>query len=264
MIDAQSHDRQRQERPNGPKSLKRIEKERLALDCLPLVRQVALRLASRLPAHVELTDLIQAGFLGLLDALQKFDRDRGVRFRTYAELRIRGAILDSLRDLDWVPRSVRRRNREIETALLGLETLLGRPPTEEELARELQVGPLKLRQLLDDWRASDSANRQLEVSESDPQAIAATGRDPEELLEQLEFHALLVAAIERLTEREQLLLTLYYHEELTMKEVGEVLGVNESRVSQIHSKLIRRLRSRLDRGLAPPPSRPRACHRQAS
>ena len=190
--------------------------------------------------QVELSDLTQAGVLGLLDAASKYDEAKGVRFSTYAELRIRGSILDGLRELDWVPRSVRRRRRELEAASERLEARLGRSPSETELAAELDLA-------VSDLSRSQPAAEMVESTDEldslvrDPNAI-----DPHEVLAHRELFRILV---ESLTEKERLVMTLYYYEDLTMKGVGEVLGVNESRVSQIHKKAVRTLRKRLGRHL---------------
>lgn len=219
---------------------------------MPLVRRVALHVASRLPSQVELSDLTQAGFVGLLDAAQKFDVDKGVRFWTYAELRIKGSILDSLRALDWLPRSVRRRRRDIDTASRRLESCLGRAPSEDELAKELSLTTHRFRKMVDEVRRAEVSAELVEgldgvdVFVRDPKA-----KNPHELLERRELVALLARGIEGLSKRERLVIALYYHEELTMKEVGRVLGVNESRVSQIHSKAVQALRTRLARHLTP-------------
>jgi RNA polymerase sigma factor for flagellar operon FliA len=199
-----------------------------------------------------MSDLTQAGVLGLLDAADKFDLTKGVRFQTYAELRVRGAILDSLRSLDWVPRSVRRLRRELQSAESRLQGRLGRKPTDEELAEVMKVSPADLRAARDRVRRSEIASGN---SESFDGVVAFTidpsSPDPQELLERREIEELLARAIERLPERERLVLALYYHEELTMKEVGRILGVNESRVSQIHGKAVETLRRRLRRELRP-------------
>lgn len=229
-----------------------VDRERLVQETLPLVAKVASAIGARLPHSVELSDLTQAGVLGLLDAADKFDRHKGVRFRTYAELRIRGAILDSLRTLDWVPRSLRRLRRELHRAESRLEGRLGRAPNDEELASAMQIS-------LSDLRAARERVRRSEIASGSPESfdrvVALTidprSPDPQELLERREIEQLLTQAIERLPARERLVLALYYHEELTMKEVGRVLGVNESRVSQIHSKAVETLRRRLRRELRP-------------
>ena len=235
-------------------------RDALVQDCLPLVRRVALHMASRLPSQVDLSDLTQAGFLGLLDAAAKYDAGRGVRFRTYAELRIRGSILDSLRSADWLPRSVRRRRRELDFVKRKLEARFGRSPSDDEVARELDLTADELRKAMDEVRRAEKSSERVEGLDGidalvpDPNAI-----DPHELLERNELLSLLVRGIEGLSDRERRVLTLYYHEELTMKEVGEVLGVNESRVSQIHTKVCQTLRLRLRKHLRPQPARaPRA------
>jgi RNA polymerase sigma factor for flagellar operon FliA len=235
-----------------------VGRDRLVEETLPLVAKVAGALGARLPRSVERSDLTQAGVVGLLDAADKFDRTKGVQFRTYAELRIRGAILDSLRSLDWVPRSVRRLRRELQGAEARLQMRFGRMPTEEELALAMKVSA-------EDLRAARARVERSEISfgtESSDRALAlAIDRgtpDPQSLCERREIVTLLARAIDKLPERERLVLTLYYHEELTMKEVGSVLGVNESRVSQIHGKALETLRRRLGRQLRPRPHPARA------
>ncbi len=229
-----------------------MDRERLVQETLPLVARVAGAIGSRLPHSVELADLTQAGVLGLLDAADKFDRAKGVRFATYAELRIRGAILDSLRGLDWVPRSLRRQRRELQRASSGLEARLGRKPSDEELASAMELSPSELSATRERVRRAEIASG---GAESFDRVVALTidpsSPDPQELLERREIEQLLARAIEKLPARERLVLALYYHEELTMKEVGRVLGVNESRVSQIHSKAVGKLRGRLRRELRP-------------
>ncbi|TDI48315.1 MAG: FliA/WhiG family RNA polymerase sigma factor [Acidobacteria bacterium] len=214
----------------------RTARDTLVHESLLLVRRVALQVARRLPTQVELSDLTQAGCLGLLDAASRYDGARGVRFSTYAELRIRGSILDGLRELDWVPRSVRRRGRELDAASGRLEARLGRSPNETELAAELDIA-------VSDLGRIEPTVEMVETTDDlvrDPNAI-----DPHEALARRELFRILVEAIETLTKNERLVMTLYYYEELTMKAVGEVLGVNESRVSQIHKKAVRTLRKRL-------------------
>lgn len=227
----------------------------LVRKCVPLVRRVALNVAGRLPSRVDVADLTQAGFLGLIDAALKFDAHKGVRFWTYAELRIRGAILDSLRGLDWLPRSVRRRRRELDAASARLEACLGRTPADDELAKELSLTTAAFRERVDEVRRAEASAELVQGLDGvdlfvrDPDA-----KSPYELLERRELVVHLTDAIEALSVRERLVMTLYYHEELTMKEVGEILGVNESRVSQIHSKVLETLRSRLERHLRPKPA----------
>lgn len=217
---------------------------------LPLVRNVAGRMAINFPRSVELCDLINTGVIGLIEAFRNFDPERGVKFETYAVPRIRGAILDELRSLDWVPRSTRAKAREIERALLGFENKHGRPPTDEELAKVLNLSIEELHLSLEDvskttllsldemiFREED--NRQVPRIETVEDVGAnIILRD----LERSELQAFLVIAIERLTEQEKLVIALYYYEELTLKEIGEVMKISESRVSQIHTKAVLKLR----------------------
>jgi RNA polymerase sigma factor for flagellar operon FliA len=199
-----------------------------------------------------MSDLTQAGIVGLLDAADKFDRTKGVQFRTYAELRIRGAILDSLRNLDWIPRSVRRLRRELQSAESRLQARLGRKATDDELASALEVSLVAIQKAQERVRRSEIASQPTEnFDRVVARAIDQSSPNPQELLERGEIIAVLARAIEKLPARERLVLSLYYHEELTMKEVGSVLGVNESRVSQIHGKAVETLRRRLRRELRP-------------
>lgn len=229
-----------------------MDRETLLRDSMPLVERVAQSLASRLPCHLELEDLTQAGYVGLLDAVEKFDRTKGARFWTYAELRIRGAILDSLRELDWAPRSIRRRRRELDRAARRLEGELGRAPTEEELAVRLGVSLEGLYRIRERIRRAESATRRAaSFDDVAPYLADASSRDPQELALGREIASLLAESVGALSPRERLVISLYYHEELTMKEVGQVLGVNESRVSQIHSKTLGTLRLALKQRLEP-------------
>jgi RNA polymerase sigma factor for flagellar operon FliA len=218
---------------------------------LPLVRRVVQRLAARKPPHIEIDDLVSWGIVGLLDAIGKYDPRKEASFPTYAQFRIRGAILDHLRSLDWVPRSVRQKASLIEKVSHQLEGSLGRPPSEEEIAGELgitldtyqelltRVGEMSLFSLEDLGFGSGEERfnfeRRLEEGDVDPLAQLLTS----------ERVTLVARAIGRLPERERLLVTLYYHEELTMKEVGGVLGLTESRVSQLHSQAMLRLKGYL-------------------
>ena len=212
---------------------------------LPLVRRQALALQVRLPASVELDDLIQAGMIGLLDALNRYDAAHGASFATFASQRIRGAMLDELRSRDWVPRSVRRNTRMLDEAIRNLEQRLGRAPEDREIAAALGVDLGQYRQLLMDANGSqlvaldELAEEEGEALSGEPQATPLA-----ELLEGRR-RSDLVKAIERLPEREKLLLALYYQEDLNLKEIGAVLGVSESRVCQLHSQAVARLRSAL-------------------
>ena len=227
-----------------------LERQRLLNENLPEVRYIARRIHDRLPAHVSFDDMVHAGILGLIDAVDKFDAKRNVQLKSYARFRIRGAILDSLRQMDWSPRALRRQARKIEEAQQELGTKLGRGATEVELAGHLGMPLLEFQQLLGDLRGLDIGSLQAGVMEEgdDTGYQSLTTRkeeDPFEMAHRSEIRAMLAEAIEELDEKERHVLGLYYLEELTMKEVGAILGVGESRVSQIHTAAILRLRSRL-------------------
>ena len=236
-------------RRTGSKELR----DRLIVMYSPLVKYVAGRLGSGLPAHVDEGDLVSYGLLGLIGAIERYDPDRDIKFETYAISRIRGSIIDELRALDWVPRSVRSRAREIERAIATLEAKLSRAPTDEEIAAKVGITVEELEESLADIaRSSIAALDELwSVSgEGDQVSLLDTLEDPEsirpaEALDETELREILGDAIARLPEREKLVITLYYYEELTLREIGEVLGVTESRVSQLHTKAILRLKARL-------------------
>ncbi|HEX4651274.1 MAG TPA: FliA/WhiG family RNA polymerase sigma factor [Granulicella sp.] len=223
------------------------ERDRLLLEHLPTVRYLARRIHERLPQHVELEDLISAGVVGLIDAFSKFDHTKKVQFKSYAQFRIRGAILDSLRTLDWSPRELRRKGRAVEEAIRATTQRLGRAPAEQEIALEMGLTLSEFQQLLGDLKGLEIGSLHIERTEdSGDQELAYIPGSPEEdpLFRCLrgEMKQRLADAIEDLPERERLVLTLYYYEELTMKEIGLTLGVVESRVSQIHSAAVLRLR----------------------
>jgi len=229
------------------------ERERLILEYAPMIRYVAGRIAMRLPAHVAMEDLIGAGVLGLIDAVDKFDPEKNVKFKTYAEFRVRGAILDELRAMDWVPRSVRKKSSDLEDAIGRLQNRLGRPAEDEEIAEELGIGLDELHRLLDEVSgvnllSLDDADSPLGNLDSE-QVMEAMGRegleDPLVMLGLVELRRVIASAIEGLPEKEKLVVSLYYYDELTMREIGEVLGYTESRISQMHTKAILRLRARL-------------------
>jgi RNA polymerase sigma factor for flagellar operon FliA len=229
-------------------------RDRLILTYAPLVKYVAGRLGSGLPAHVDEADLVSYGLLGLIGAIERYDPDRDVKFETYAIARIKGAIIDELRAMDWVPRSVRSRAREIERAMSELEGRLGRAPTDEELAAKLGIDEHELEENLGEiarssiaaldelWTVSGSGGDQVALIDTIEDESAP---DPQSTLSQTELREAIADAIARLPEREKLVVTLYYYEELTLREIGEVLGVTESRVSQLHTKAILRLKARL-------------------
>jgi RNA polymerase sigma factor for flagellar operon FliA len=235
------------------------EEERVLLEHLPIVRFLARRIHERLPQHVEMEDLVSAGVLGLMDAFTKFDPQKKVQFRSYAQFRIRGAILDSLRTLDWSPRDLRRKGRAVEEAIGSLTGRLGRAPTETEIAAELTVSVEEYQTLLGDLKGLEIGTLHAEHNEDSGEEELAyvPGRPDEDPLFcclRGELKNRLVEAIEGLPERERLVMTLYYYEELTMREIGLALGVVESRVSQIHSSAVVHLRSAL-RDFAKPKSK---------
>ena len=218
---------------------------------LPLVRRVVQRLAARKPPHIETDDLVSWGIVGLLDAIAKYDSKKEASFSTYAQFRIRGAILDHLRSLDWVPRSVRQKASLIEKVSRQLEGTLGRPPLEEEIASELGVSLDAYQELLTKvgemslFSLEDLGFGGGEERFSFERAIEEGDADPLGTLLTRERVAIVAEAIRRLPERERTVVTLYYHEELTMKEVGGVLGLTESRVSQLHSQAVLRMKGYL-------------------
>jgi RNA polymerase sigma factor FliA len=229
-------------------------RERLVVAYSPLVKYVSGRMASGLPAHVEEADLISYGLVGLISAIQRFEPEREIKFETYAITRIKGAIIDELRSLDWVPRSVRSRAREIEKANAKLEHKLQRAPTDEEMAAELglevegfqeallQISNSTVAALDELWTVSDASGDQVSLLDTiqDPDAP-----DPAQVMDATDMKDRVADAIARLPEREKLVVALYYYENLTLREIGEVLGVTESRVSQLHTKAVLRLRGRL-------------------
>jgi len=240
----------------------RILRDRLILTYAPLVKHVAGRLGSGLPAHVEEGDLVSYGLLGLIGAIERFDPERDIKFETYAIARIKGSIIDELRSMDWVPRSVRARARDIERAIAELEGKLNRAPNDEEISAKLGISEDEFQEsLLEISRSSIAALDELWQSSAsgDPVGLIDTIEDPDApepqaAMSQTELREALGEAIARLPEREKLVVTLYYYEELTLREIGEVLGVTESRVSQLHTKAILRLKARLAGGMTAAPA----------
>jgi RNA polymerase sigma factor for flagellar operon FliA len=226
------------------------EQERVLLEHLPIVRFLARRIHERLPQHVDIEDLVSAGVVGLMDAFAKFDPDKKVQFRSYAQFRIRGAILDSLRTLDWSPRELRRKGRAVEEAIRVLTARLGRPPGENEVAQEMGLGLDEYQQLLGDLKGLEIGTLHIERNEdSGEEELAYVPGRPEEdpLFRCLrgELEERLADAILHLPDRERLVMSLYYYEEMTMREIGLALGVVESRVSQVHASAVAHLRAAL-------------------
>lgn len=238
-----------QYKANGARS----ERDQLILHYSPLVKYVAGRVAVGLPQNVEQSDLVSYGIFGLIDAIEKFDPKRGYKFETYAIARIRGAIIDELRAIDWVPRSVRAKARALENAYAKLEGNLHRSPTDDELARELDITDAQLQTTLSqisfvglvalDEMLSVGGERGESLTLGD--TIADSGEGPVAAYEVEEMRHILADAINSLPEREKIVLTLYYYEGLTLAEIGQVLGVTESRVCQIHTKAVLQLRSKI-------------------
>jgi RNA polymerase sigma factor FliA len=228
-------------------------RDRLILTYAPLVKYVAGRLGSGLPAHVDDEDLASYGLLGLIGAIERFDPSREVKFETYALGRIKGAIIDELRSLDWVPRSVRSRARQIERTIGELEAKLGRAPNDEEIAGKLGVSQEEFNNdLFQISRTSISALDELWTVSGGGDQVSlidtiedTAGPSPTAALDETELREVMADAIAGLPEREKIVITLYYYEELTLREIGEVLGVTESRVSQLHTKAVLRLKARL-------------------
>lgn len=218
--------------------------DQLVQDYAPLVKRIAYHMLARLPASVQVEDLIQAGMIGLLEASRRFDGGKGASFETYAGIRIRGAMLDDVRKGDWAPRSVHRNSRMVSSAMRAVEARVGRDAKDHEVAAELEVSLEEYYAILNDTAGSRlfSFDELLEVG---AQAEIDAGHEPFDGVQDSRFRAALAEAIDKLPERERLVLSLYYDEELNLKEIGAVLGVSESRVSQLHSQCAARLRVRM-------------------
>lgn len=234
------------------------ERDQLLLNYAPLVRYVADRVAISLPRSVDTDDLISEGVIGLFDALEKFQPNRGVKFETYALARIRGAIIDGLRESDWVPRTVRQKARELERVVAELEASLGRSASDREIIEALGISPAEYHRRLREIRATTLASLDEVWNPDAPEdsqlhyleMVAHEQPGPDHRIEEVELRSELARAIDRLPERERLVISLYYYEGLTLKEIGKVLGVSESRVCQLHTKSLVRLRGHLRRALA--------------
>ena len=228
-------------------------REEVIIRYSPMIKYVANRIAMRLPPHIEVDDLISVGVLGLMDAISKYDSSRGAKFKTYAEFRVRGAILDELRAMDWVPRSIRQKASSVDKVVQSLQVKLSRSPEDEEVAKEMGVS-------LEQFHATLNETKSIPVFSLDDLGIAKDSGEQQSLLDCLagkadadpqtqirltELKEIIAKAIDTLPEKERLMVSLYYYEELTMKEIGAVLEITESRVSQIHSKAVYRLRTKL-------------------
>jgi len=234
------------------------DRDQLILEHLYQIKLIAQRIHSRLPKGVELDDLIGAGIVGLLDAVDKFEEGRGVKFKTYAEVRIRGAILDSLRALDWAPRKLRLKSRELETVIHRLEQRDGKPATDQEIAEEMNISLSEFFELLQNLRGINLGHFRELPNQTQPDQESGEVRyfpfaplpNPYHVFQKKEMEVRLAKAISNLPEREQQLLSLYYEEEVTMKEIGEIMGVSESRVCQLHTRAVARLRAALMDGVS--------------
>jgi len=238
-----------------PPQITAVRQEEMVLQYAPLIKYIASRLALRLPSHISQEDLVSSGIIGLIDAIQKFDPGKNINFKTYAEFRIKGAMLDELRSLDWTPRSVRKKSHIIENAYAQLQKSLGRPAEAEEVAQLLGMELEDFYQLLDETKAVSLValdGRQvgsgtLSLPEPDLPDILQDESSRDSYLEVhfSELQAIMIKAIESLPDKEKLLISLYYYEELTMKEIGQIMGYTESRISQLHTQAMCRLRHRL-------------------
>ena len=227
----------------------KADKNSLLTEHMPLVKRLAHQMKAKLPPSVEVDDLVQAGMMGLLDAINRYEENHGAQFETYAVLRIRGAMLDELRSSDWVPRSTRANMRKVEQAMASLQQQLGRPPSESEVAKSLKLSLSDYQELL-----GDSGGHQLVYFEDFHQddgndtfldRYAVDDDDPLKSLLDTDFRQAVIDAIDALPPREKMLMGLYYEEELNLKEIGAVMGVSESRVSQLHTQAVARLRTYL-------------------
>jgi RNA polymerase sigma factor for flagellar operon FliA len=228
------------------------ERERLILEHLPQVRLIARRIHERLPENISLDDLVSTGVVGLISAIDKFDPTQNVKLRTYAEYKIRGAILDSLRGLDWAPRQQRKRSKMIEAAISAAEQRLHRAPSEEEIAIELHLTLDDYHEWLVDIRGVNLGSLEVASPDEENRSLLKYISDDEEnwpsrLLERSELQRLLADAIDRIPRTERTVITLYYHEELTLREISKIVNLHESRVSQLKSQAILRLRSYVEK-----------------
>ena len=240
------------ETPINPSQLTGEEREDFIREYAPLVKYLANRIAMRIPPNVSVDDLFSCGAMGLLDALSKFDPSKNVKFKTYAEVRIKGAILDGLRNLDWIPRSVRKKIHDMEKSILKVEKRLGRPAEDEEIAFEMEVSLDDYYQILNQAKSVDLLSLDEPVkdqtftdSKETYVSFIADDQNPLDETMDAEMKMVVAEAIKKLTQKEQMVISLYYQEGLTLKEIGDVLELTESRISQIHSQCVIKLRSKL-------------------
>ncbi len=226
-----------------------INKDQLVQRFAPLVKRIAYHLMARLPSSVQVDDLIQNGMMGLLDAINRFEAGMGAQFETYAAQRIRGSMLDGLRENDWLPRSLRRDFRRIETAIAQLEQEYGRAPSENELANALGMALAEYQKMLQDARGHQLISFEDMVDDGDEdfleRHLSDDSSEPSKMLEDASLRHALVLGIEMLPEREKMMMALYYEQDLNLREIGDVMGVTESRVCQLHSQAVARLRVRI-------------------
>jgi len=234
--------------PVGEEPIIAKDKEAIILRHCDLIKYTALRLASRLPPHISAEDLFNAGVIGLMDAIDKFDPDQQIQFKTYAKIRIKGAMLDEIRSMDWIPRSLRQKSSMLEKTCAALEEDLGRYPTDEEIADKLEISLESYYKLLDEVKGISLLPMEINEAhqcEHGEDSLTERSGGPFQVVYQEQIREHLAEAISHLPKKEQLVLSLYYYEELTMKEIGAVLGYTESRISQLHTKAVLHLRTRL-------------------
>ena len=241
-------------RKTSPRKARKPDRDAIVQEFLPGIRIHAARLKMRLPPHVETDDLVSSGVVGLLDALNRYDDSRGIKFKTYAEFRIRGAMLDYLREMDWFPRSARQHSTRLQHAYARLENVLGRPPEEEEVAKELGIGVEELRKQLAMFTGMtvfslDALQDEDEESGAGLRHVLAEAARNENREEELtrDLRDLLGKAIDMLPEREQQLIAFYYFEDLTLREISKIFGLGEPRVCQLHAQAVLRLRGKINR-----------------
>ena len=228
-------------------------REQLIIEYAPLVKLVAGKLSMYLGYNVEFDDLVGYGVFGLIDAIDKFDYGKGVKFETYASLRIRGAILDQIRKMDWIPRTVRQKQKELDGAYRRIEERTGRPATDEQVAEELGISVDELDELQNETKVSNIISLDEYMEQGEAKVEPRADKDymqPEKVVEKSELKRLLLEVLETLTDKEKKVITLYYYEELTLKEISRVLEVSESRVSQLHSKALIKMKQRLGGNMA--------------